>query len=65
MSVKVTGVNDAPALELDLDSYTFEEDMDDYVSLGPMFVSDSDAGASAWRFHDVTHRSLNCLPCIF
>ena len=46
-SMKVSGVNDAPALELDLDSYAFEEDTEDYVSLGPLFVSDSDAGASA------------------
>ena len=31
-------------LELYLDSYTFDEDTEDYMSLAPLFVSDLDAG---------------------
>jgi len=50
VDIEVSGVNDAPALELDLDSYAFEEDTEDYVSLGPLFVSDSDAGENLLSF---------------
>ena len=41
---KVAGVNDGPMLDVFLDSYTLKEDLEEYLVLGPLFVSDIDAG---------------------
>ena len=38
-------MNDPPTLEVYLDSYTFDEDTEDYMPLSPLFVGDSDAGS--------------------
>ncbi|CAE7277194.1 unnamed protein product [Symbiodinium pilosum] len=50
VDVEVTGVNDPPTLEVYLDSYTFDEDTEDYMPLSPLFVGDSDAGQHLLSF---------------
>eukprot|EP00930_Biecheleria_cincta_P038907 TRINITY_DN26756_c0_g3_i1.p1 TRINITY_DN26756_c0_g3~~TRINITY_DN26756_c0_g3_i1.p1 ORF type:complete len:2437 (+),score=322.57 TRINITY_DN26756_c0_g3_i1:864-7313(+) len=50
IDVQVDAVNDAPQLEVTLDSYTIQEDVQEPVLLSPMFVSDIDAGNHTLSF---------------
>lgn len=43
VDLEVLGRNDPPMLELQLDTYSLPEDREDFLVLGPLFVSDIDA----------------------
>jgi len=50
VDIEVAGVNDGPMLDVFLDSYTLKEDLEEYLVLGPLFVSDIDAGQHPLSF---------------
>ncbi|CAK9082964.1 unnamed protein product [Durusdinium trenchii] len=50
VEIEVAGVNDGPSLEVFLDSYRLQEDAEEYLVLGPMFVTDIDADQNEMSF---------------